>query len=183
MYLAPRTWIKGWWRIFNWEYNCKYNLIHKFFFRVGGKVNILVISENKILVFGIFRCSKSQYVEIICLGNMKEIGCPKIRTESFAIKKYGRKWLHFVCAWDENRIPKQGSLKGKQHRPNLLIGWGLHAFSLSVRYVWIVFPPNWREIRKHPLLFELFFDLYTRINFSLSSSALIVTSITEHLDF
>lgn len=131
IYLAPRILVKGLWRIFNWEYNCKYNFIH----RGGGKVYILVISENKILVFGIFRCGKPQYVEIICLGNMKEIGCSKIRTENFAIKKHGRKWLHIFCAWDESRIAKQEPSKGKQHRPKLLTGWGLHAFSLSVPYI------------------------------------------------
>lgn len=88
----------------------------------------------------------------------------------------------FLCVWDENRIPKQEPLKGRQHRPTLLFDWGLHALSLSVPYIWNVFPIHWREILKHHL-FELFFDLYTRIYFSLSSSALVETSITQHLDF
>lgn len=115
-------------RNFNWEYNCNYNFIHKFFFTVGGKEYILVLSENKILVFGIFICGKSQYFEIICLENMKEIGCFKIRTENFATKKHGRKWLHFFYVFGMrtgflSKSPWKGGSTG-QH--SSLIGVCMH---------------------------------------------------------
>lgn len=93
--LAPSILDKALWRILKWEYSCNYTFIHKFFFRVGDKVYILVTLESKLVVFGIFRCGNKNYMEIICLRNMKEIGGSNIRTENVTVRKHGRKWLHF----------------------------------------------------------------------------------------
>ena len=85
------------WRILKWKCNCDYIFIHKFFFRVGGEVYILVTLENKMLIFGILRCENKNYVAIICLRNMEK-NCmlkEKKNKQNFTIRKHGRKLLHF----------------------------------------------------------------------------------------
>lgn len=52
----------------------------------------------------------------VCLRVMKEMGCTNIRMENIAIRRHGRKLLQYSCLWNESKIPKQETLKGKQHR-------------------------------------------------------------------
>ena len=121
------------------------------------------------------------YFEIICLGNIREIGCPNIRTESFATKKHGRKCLYcfmlgmgtgFLC-----KSPWKGLAQAKT--TDWLGSACIFTFcSLHLEFL----SHSVKRNSQAPLLFELFFDLYIRINFSFSSSSLVATSITQHVN-
>lgn len=50
------------------------------------------IKYSYLILLGV---ASKNYVEIICLRNMKEVGCSNIRIENCAIRKQRRKRLHF----------------------------------------------------------------------------------------
>lgn len=52
------------------------------------------------------------YVEINHVRNMKGLGCSNIRTEYFAIRRHGRKWLHFPALGMRAGFPCKSPCKG-----------------------------------------------------------------------
>lgn len=114
MHLAPRILGKGLWRTLKWKHNCNYTFIYKLFLRVGGNLYMLVISKIKYLYFAFLdETSKNySYVEINHLRNMKGIGCSNIRTENSAIRRPGRKWVHFSVLRMRAGFPCKSPCKG-----------------------------------------------------------------------
>lgn len=123
------------------------------------------------------------YVEIDHLRNMKGIGCSNIRTENFAIRRHGRKWLHFPVLGMRAGFPRKSPCKGNStSQDHWVLGVCAHRH--------MPFPASEclcsslkGSSQASPLFWVLFSDICTTMNFSFSSSTLVATGITQHSNF